>query len=365
MEVPASGQALPKARSSDKPLFLTLDGMRGIAALLVIQRHCNAFFGLSIHESYLAVDLFFVLSGAVLANAYQQRLSSGLTVGRFLWLRIARIYPLYAVGSILGIVALSLDGGFRSTPFGGYWPGLVLLPVPLLFGEAPYPLDTPAWSLFFELVANALYGFCAKRLTNKVLIAIICVSYLGVLFSLIRTPARMLDVGWLPGSFIYGFPRVGFSFFLGILVFRGYQRLSAKTPYPFRSPWAACLALVATAACLMAPSPGRYQPIYDLGVVTFVFPAIVWVGLNAQPPSILVRLCRWLGTLSYAIYVLHQPTGHIVSLAARSIMHIRVHDYAPWSGALFLALLIPTCLFLDKYFDGPARRAMAKLGSSS
>ena len=72
--------------------FVTLDGLRGIAALAVVTRHApyfrNPFF-----ESYLAVDFFFVLSGFVLAHAYGQRLRGNLSILDFVKIRIVRLYP--------------------------------------------------------------------------------------------------------------------------------------------------------------------------------------------------------------------------------------------------------------------------------
>jgi hypothetical protein len=94
--------------------FTTLDGMRGIAALAVVTRHAPLYFeSVSIFvqspmakapiavgpffESYLAVDFFFALSGFVLAHAYGHRLATGMSPGRFMAIRLIRLYPLYVV----------------------------------------------------------------------------------------------------------------------------------------------------------------------------------------------------------------------------------------------------------------------------
>ena len=96
----------------DTARFYTLDGIRGIAAILVMMRHTIPFFGVDFVESYLAVDIFFLLSGVVITNAYERRLQSGLSVLRFIWIRVVRMYPLYMLGSLISIVAVA---------FGLFW----------------------------------------------------------------------------------------------------------------------------------------------------------------------------------------------------------------------------------------------------
>jgi peptidoglycan/LPS O-acetylase OafA/YrhL len=94
-----------------RPHFNTLDGIRGLAAILVVIFHAEQFFGARpFPKSYLAVDVFFLLSGAVVANAYEHRLQSDMSLARFTWLRIVRIYPLYLLGTVLGVVAVIVAG---------------------------------------------------------------------------------------------------------------------------------------------------------------------------------------------------------------------------------------------------------------
>src|SRR5205085_12699808 len=109
----------PVKRLADRRVFHTLDGLRGIAALAIVLRHCDGFFGADVLPgSYLAVDLFFVLSGFVIAFAYEDRLASGLSAWRFAWVRVVRLYPLYVLGIALGGLVAIGDGGWTG-------PGLV------------------------------------------------------------------------------------------------------------------------------------------------------------------------------------------------------------------------------------------------
>jgi peptidoglycan/LPS O-acetylase OafA/YrhL len=79
--------------------FVVLDSWRGIAACLVALFHLDAYshlYGVPfLRNSWLFVDFFFVLSGFVIAANYQQRLLDGFGAGRFLLLRLGRLYPLH------------------------------------------------------------------------------------------------------------------------------------------------------------------------------------------------------------------------------------------------------------------------------
>src|ERR1700761_6040207 len=84
--------------------FETLNAMRGIAAIGVVLFHGRALWhGAVAPHGYLAVDIFFMLSGFVIAHAYEERLRLGLSVAEFAKIRIIRFYPLYALGLTLGI----------------------------------------------------------------------------------------------------------------------------------------------------------------------------------------------------------------------------------------------------------------------
>ena len=81
--------------------FVSLDGWRGAAALIVALFHFSTAAQLSstafIRNSWLLVDFFFVLSGFVIAANYRERLAQGFAIDRFMLLRLGRLYPLHAV----------------------------------------------------------------------------------------------------------------------------------------------------------------------------------------------------------------------------------------------------------------------------
>jgi peptidoglycan/LPS O-acetylase OafA/YrhL len=86
----------------EKRVYHALNGVRGIAALAVLLHHARTLIGDVSVSGYMAVDLFFLLSGFVVAHAYEERLKGGLTAWKFIKLRLLRFYPLYLVGILLG-----------------------------------------------------------------------------------------------------------------------------------------------------------------------------------------------------------------------------------------------------------------------
>lgn len=88
--------------------YATLDGLRGVAAGLVVCYHTHLFRGSAAitPHGYLAVDFFFMLSGFVIASAYQEKLEAGFTVADFVTQRVIRLYPVALAGILLGALRL-------------------------------------------------------------------------------------------------------------------------------------------------------------------------------------------------------------------------------------------------------------------
>ena len=339
-------------RSTGKAFFYVLDGMRGVAAMLVVLLHTPQFFGdVDFQESYLADDIFFAMSGIVLANAYEQRLKTGLSTKTFAWIRVVRLYPLYALGVILSVLALALG----SDPEKAYWlPRLLPLAVFLLpnifsfAGTQPFPLNGPSWSLFLELWVNIVYGrFIAVFTTRKILL-IMAFSAAGLAAGEYLSKRHNLDFGWSKKSLIFAFFRVGYSYFGGVLIYRvsAANRLSVITMNP---SLAACALLVIMGALLMSAPSARVQPFFDLFCVTTIFPLIVYAALRFQPTGLTKTICTFLGAISYPAYAIHEPLGSLIEALLRKLAHFSVQDNAPYSGIVFLIALLPLCWVLNKH----------------
>ena len=209
-----------------KQHYEILDGLRGIAAVAVVIFH---FMEIAIPDysdsfiahAYLAVDFFFCLSGFVIAYAYDAKLRQ-IGVGAFFKLRLIRLHPLVIVGSVIGVLAFLFD------PFSNLWTKYADK-MWLLFGSSclmiPYPLvkerfynlfhlNPPAWSLFFEYVANIFYAFVLIRVRNKLLLGLLVIGGAVWLFREANRSGN-LAVGWSGGTFWGGVARVFFSFWRG------------------------------------------------------------------------------------------------------------------------------------------------------
>lgn len=325
--------------------------MRGLAAALVLMRHLWPFFGqLKFPASYLAVDLFFVLSGFVMSHAYSERLDAGMSVRTFLKARIIRLAPFYYLGLALGTLAPLCGAPPDGQPLPSselatdFVHGLFLLPVLQTPGTRLYPLNQPCWSLLFEVVANLLMALFWRRLSNRVLLAVCAVSAAALMIVACRFGT--IDFGWKAEHWWVGFARVGYSFPLGVLLHRQRERLAfSANPY---------VALALVGAVLMAPMEGQQQAIYGIACIVAVLPTLVLLG--RRDPIRGQRLFLAAGAVSYGLYAIHSPTGALLKLALFKGLNVDVSRFTPLSGFLALPAIAGLVSILDTRFDRPARR---------
>lgn len=341
--------------------FTVLDGMRGLAALLVLTRHTESYWGapsLAHNHSYLAVDLFFVLSGFVISHAYAQPLGEGrLSAGRFMLIRWIRLWPLHALGAALGVVMLIEKDALSP----GVWaPSLMLMMLflPSRMPEAGYGLfeiNPPGWSLFYEMAVNLLYALTHRWITNRVLVAVLLASGAGLVA--IARYNGSLDIGftWSGRSLAGGALRAVFGIFLGIGLHRLYlARLRFADAGPRPGPWLLCAVVV---ALLLLPQLYKLGSAVDLFAVFVVFPVCVYFGAQASVGASSAKLFALLGLLSYPIYVLHVPLGEWLE----GTMAAPLTPYAPLAGVMFAVGLVALAWALDRRFDQPLRRLLTRL----
>jgi peptidoglycan/LPS O-acetylase OafA/YrhL len=340
--------------------FTTLDGMRGLAAMVVMVGHMPLYFGnFDASDGYLAVDLFFALSGFVLCHAYGDKLDKGMSPWRFMGERAIRLYPLYAVGLALGVLVevIALRAGHRAMSGSQIATagalGAFMLPGPGGKYGAIYPLDVPCWSLLFELLVNLAMVLLWRRLSNRVLFGIVGAAACGLAVASI-TLGRM-DCGYSWATLWVGVPRVTFSFFLGMLIYRNRDRLT-----PGIAPW---LALAIEAALLLVRLPESVRPLFDLGCIFFAFPLLIASAVQREPVKG-ARVYQFLGATSYAVYVLHDPMQRVVHGLVLKLSGLEVGAWKPLSGLVFAALLLGACWAMDEYYDKPARKWLRDLLTS-
>lgn len=299
-------------------------------------------------KQWLAVDLFFLLSGFVLAKVYDPRFRAGMTSRQFMIQRYVRLYPLYLIGTLVGIVSAigtlathhgALSGGALAV---ATVSGLAMLPSPTgAWVSDVMPLNNPGWSLFFELVANLVYALLWRRLTLRTLIAIVAVSASALIYYYANGEASG-GTDW--HNFGWGFPRVFFSFFAGVLIGRLFH------PRPIKTRWSWVPPLCLFPLMLTHPPMGMTL---DLITILFGFPCLVMISAVLQPPQ--PKLFEQLGTSSYPIYAVHQPILFVL-MRVMLFLHISVTAGAPATGILFAVAMVPFGLLLDRLYDQPARR---------
>jgi peptidoglycan/LPS O-acetylase OafA/YrhL len=339
-------------------MYYTIDGLRGMAALLIVLRHIIPLHAnqLNAQSSYLAVELFFLFSGFVIAHAYDRRFAEGLGFWTFVKVRLIRLYPLYLLGFTVAVLTIPLARllGHRAWPLlpAVVIPNLLILPTPIRFaGGLLYPFNNPSWTLFFELVANFAYALAVRHLNNRRLAVIVAVSALGL--ALTAATFQSLDVGYNQHHFIGGFGRVFFSFFMGVAVYR----LQAYRPSPVRvSPW---ILMAAAFLLLIAPVPkGVDRALYDSLCALVVFPVFAYLSTSVEPGPRGQRLFVLGGGVSYALYLIHAPLGGMLNQVFGVIGRPKGSAAL---GIAFVAFAFGVAWLAERFYDRPARRWLTKI----
>ena len=349
--------AVGSDRSGAAGRLVMLDAVRGLAACFVAVYHAHFFFPRQVLPSgYLGVDLFFVLSGFVIAQAYERRFARGLTPRSFVITRLIRLYPIYMVGFTLGLLGavVRLFVGWSELSalalLGAAVTGLFFLPSfgTMKIEERIVPVNGPAWSLLFELVANLLHVLVWRWLTIPVLIGIVGGSAAWLMAA--AAYYENLDLGWRWAGLDGGLPRVLFSYFIGVLIFRIKRRGVLREV----SPWW----LLAALALIFAWKSG---PVTDMLTVLVAFPVIVWLALNYQPKEQMRRPLEWLGAVSYPLYAIHYPIYHLATGAFKLLGLSPAAEAV--GGVLVISATIGISGLLAHFYDEPVRAFLSRLRS--
>lgn len=339
--------------------FEILDGLRGVAALAIVVFHFMEWiFSDSsrnfIGHGFLAVDFFFCLSGFVIGYAYDSRIQAIGTL-EFFKSRLIRLHPLVILGALLGLAGFFLDP--FSTAAGTYSAGrmllifgctLLLVPFPVMEDRSfnLFGLNAPAWSLFWEYVANIFYALLLCRLRRRYLVLLAVLS--GGLLCLVSHRAGNLLGGWNQATFWDGGARVAYSFTAGLLLYRCNLILRNKLGF-------VGLAVLLAAAFVMPC--GSWNWLTEPLVVLFYFPLLVALGAGAVLSETTRKLCIFSGKISYPLYMTHYW--------ALWIFGNYFLKHKPGGGRLTVIVVLGT-LFLVAFawlvmvfYDIPARRYLA------
>ncbi|MEO1469031.1 MAG: acyltransferase [Pseudomonadota bacterium] len=345
--------------------FAVLDGARGLAALAVLAFHLKLWFGNPgwLQGSFLAVDFFFLLSGVVVAKAYEARIVDG-TLGfwRFVRVRAIRLFPLYLIASSIGIayvvakIAMGHDDHPTVAAIVAALPATALL-LPWLGNEqGMFPFAPSAWSLSMEFWFNLVWALLLCHLRTWMLGVIA-----GASFALLCVAARhygTLDLGWNEETLPGGVARFWFSFTLGVIIWRCLGGLAlARVPALWPGPVPAAIAAAIAAAFVAIPSGATGL---QLLWVCVVFPVFVTLGLRMALPRALLPVADHLGRLSYAIYIIHVPVI-LFALGAAKLAVDGPLDGDETIAGLFAVLCVLVAAALLTYgVDEPLRRVLSR-----
>lgn len=365
-----------------KPHYHLLDGLRGVAALMVIWYHVfegYAFAGGTtidtFNHGYLAVDFFFILSGFVIGYAYDDRWGKNFTMKDFIKRRLIRLHPMVIMGAVVGAITFYIQG---SVQWDGTHIGISMVMLSLLCtiffipampgvgyevhgnGEM-FPLNGPCWSLFFEYIGNILYALFIRRLSNKALT--IVVVLLGVAlasFAIFNVSGYgNIGVGWtLDGvNFIGGLLRMLFPFSMGMLLSRNFKPMKLRGAF-----WICTLVMIALFAVpyLEGTESICTNGIYEAFCIIIAFPILLWIGASGTTTDKKsTQICKFLGDISYPIYVIHYPFMYL--FYAWLIKNQLFTLGETWQVALCVyawnILFAYLCL---KLYDEPVRKYLAK-----
>lgn len=374
----ADKQISSAAYVDSKPHYENLDGLRGVAALLVVWYHIYECFPIEhqwFNHGYLAVDFFFILSGFVIGYAYDDRWKK-MSMGDFFKRRLVRLHPMVIMGVILGTITFCIQGAEQ-------WDGtkisisMIMLAMLLNMFMIPnvpgascevrgngemFPLNGPSWSLFFEYIANIMYAIFLRRLSTKALVAFTCLSGLGLLaYAIADMPGYgSLGVGWTlaDGNLLGGFLRVTFPFSAGLLLSRKFR------PMKIRGAFWVCSAMILALLIVPFISVGEstlFNRLYDTACILFFFPMIVYLGASGKTTDKKSSaICKFLGDISFPLYMVHYPFMYLFYDYIGFPNTFRVPaDTWPYHLLLFFGNIALAYLCL-KLYDEPVRKYLAK-----
>lgn len=379
---------------ASKPRYAILDGLRGVAALVVILFHgfetYIPFFGTQhINHGYLAVDFFFVLSGFVIGYAYDDRWDR-MSTWSFFKRRLIRLHPMVVAGTLFGACLFFFGESDYFSLIGGTEPwkfflcivlGLLMIPAGTGldirgWGETN-SLNGPNWSLTFEYIGNILYAFVLRRLPTVVL-GMLCVAsaFLTMnlalgwdVFGFFAQPKYDVIGGWsiTPDQMYVGFSRLLYPFLCGLLISRLLPKFITKEN-PSGSPlgirggfwWASLLLVVLFAVPQIGGKSCVADGLYQVFAIVVMFPVIVLIGAGSKTTDKRsAKWCETLGNLSYPLYITHFPLMYMQMAWVSSYKDSPVWHHVVLNLGILLVAIGIAWAFL-KLYDEPVRAWLKK-----
>ena len=315
---------------SSKPHYEILDGLRGVAAAMVVAFHLlEAHSGGNhlnqiINHGYLAVDFFFMLSGFVIGYAYDDRWNR-MSTGTFFKRRLIRLQPMVVMGSIVGAALFwfqdapcypAMEGVSVGAVLLVMLLGCTLLPLPLKWDirgwMEMHPLNGPAWSLYYEYIGNILYALFIRRFSKTALTVLVAIAACFTVHRCLTAPAGDIVGGWALNweQQYVGLVRLMYPFFGGLLLSRlGWLIRTRKNAFG----WCSLMIIVVLSVPRIGGEDGYWMNgLYEAFCIICIFPVIVSMGAGGRITGRRsAAVCKFLGDISYPVYITHYPLVYI------------------------------------------------------
>lgn len=368
-----------------KPHYALLDGLRGVAALLVVWYHVFEGFQFAgnkpvidfINHGYLAVDFFFILSGFVVGYAYDNRWGKTLTLGGFFRHRLIRLQPMVIMGAVIGAASFLLSGmerwdGTHATlwlTFLAFVCGCLMLPaLPGMPREVRgngemFPLNGPCWSLFFEYIGNIVYALLIRRLSTRLLAVLSFALCCALAWFAVTDQSGYgsIGVGWTVDrtNILGGSLRMLCPFTMGLLL----SRIFKPIHYARGAFWtsAALLLIIFHVPYIHSDGALSLNGIFEAACIIAVFPLVVWYAASGKTTDIAsTRICRFLGDISFPLYIVHYPLMYAFYMWLIKTRQYTLYETWPAALAVVTASIILAWLCL-KLYDMPVRKWLRNL----
>ncbi|WP_299684375.1 acyltransferase [uncultured Tateyamaria sp.] len=343
---------------SDRRTHLpTLDGLRGLAAIIVVISHCaNAGFlpaELGRGFGQMGVGLFYGLSGLLMGRLYLGKPLTHANLVDYIWRRAARVLPLYYAVLALGAVLLF---GFGTSPYMQEGAGDVFRAAALIYGTGvlwSIPVEIQFYVVFVAIWYAAARGRLGAMFVGLLIIQGVIVAAIYLTSGLGKGLANTYTLAFWLHFFLFGT-------LLGHLSTKPafMKRANARTPIVLG------LSALILIAGLFTPPGIRHA----LGIPsTFVFVGPISGGypllllllglLNFGALRLFAgKIWRWLGKVSFSIYLLHMPVVAAVAALA---------DDGPvpvWAkAALVFGLTFALSALTERWIELGAQRAILRM----
>jgi peptidoglycan/LPS O-acetylase OafA/YrhL len=315
------------------------------------------------------VDLFFILSGFVMARTYGDAFRRGFTMrayAGFLEARLARVYPLYAaVTVIVFLLTTALAIGYPVHKVRALWINLLLiqnLGSGLFCDTCSEKLILPGWSisteaaaylLFPALAGVALFGRRASAACLVALCALMIVALAFLPFTWLNALDRRGPLDISGGAALWSLMRCLAEFSIGLVLWRVTKATPSRRP---AASWIDAVLAAGIAGCWFVPNS-------DL-LLVMLFTVLIWrlaTGETWLTRALQNRAPYRAGEWSYAIYLLHWPALMVMPFVFPFVKATHVpHAWTlTLAGMALLTILLAAAAY--QYFEKPARRTLREL----